>query len=262
MPSPCPGMDPFLEGDLWTSVHTELAVEIACQLSPKLRPRYAALTQKRYVMDTPDDVAIAVESMIPDVGVLEAASQAANGATRTAIAPAPLEIASVIPQPVPHVWIEIRDTENRRLVTTIEFLSPTNKHGEGRDEYLRKRWATLKSDVHLLEIDLVRKGHRVPLEEPLPAYPYFVFLSRANRHPKTEIWPVPFEQPLPLVPVPLLAGDDDVGLDLQAAFTAVYDTFNYAYLINYAAPPPGPLSDHSMEWIKKTLRAAGKMPAQ
>src|SRR5262245_49327381 len=129
MASPFPGMDPFLEGDLWTSFHTQFAVEIARQLSPKLRPRYAALTEKRYVTDTPEDVAIAVHTMAPDVGVLE-------------------------PEPIPHTWIEIRDTEQRRLVTTIEFLSPTNKHGDGRAEYLRRRWTILKSDVHLLEIDL------------------------------------------------------------------------------------------------------------
>src|SRR5688572_23714830 len=148
MPSPFPGMDPFLEGDLWTSFHTQFAVEIARQLSPKLRPRYAALTEKRYLTEAPEDVAITVGSLIPDVGILQAGSLGVQGGG-TALAPAPLEIDSVVPQQVPHVWVEIRDTEARRLVTTIEFLSPTNKHGEGREEYLKKRYTLLRSSVHL-----------------------------------------------------------------------------------------------------------------
>ena len=34
MPNPFPGMDPYLEGDLWTTVHTDLCAEIARQLAP------------------------------------------------------------------------------------------------------------------------------------------------------------------------------------------------------------------------------------
>ena len=37
MPSPFPGMDPYLEGSLWMSVHTDLAVGIARQLNRQIR---------------------------------------------------------------------------------------------------------------------------------------------------------------------------------------------------------------------------------
>ena len=36
MPSPFPGMDPYLEGSLWTSIHTQLGVEIQRLLMPLL----------------------------------------------------------------------------------------------------------------------------------------------------------------------------------------------------------------------------------
>src|SRR5947209_14772918 len=98
MPNPFPGMDPYLEGDLWTSVHTDLCAEIARQLSPKLRPKYVALSTRRVVLT-------------------------AN-----------------LPEPIPHISVEIRDVAERRLVACIEVLSPTNKRGTGREEYAAKRF--------------------------------------------------------------------------------------------------------------------------
>ncbi|MFL5246163.1 MAG: DUF4058 family protein [Gemmataceae bacterium] len=68
MPSPFPGMDPYLEGSLWMSVHSQLSAEIARQLAPKLRPRYLALTTERFVMEMPEDVAVASMTVYPDVG--------------------------------------------------------------------------------------------------------------------------------------------------------------------------------------------------
>src|SRR5207249_4412985 len=49
MPSPFPGMDPYLEGDLWTSVNALLATQIVRQLMPKLRPHYVALPRERFL---------------------------------------------------------------------------------------------------------------------------------------------------------------------------------------------------------------------
>lgn len=119
---------------------------------------------------------------------------------------------------MPHFTVEIRDRANRQLVTAIEVLSPTNKRSEGYAEYLAKRRRLMVSSVHLLEIDLLRLGQRVPMRQPLPSAPYFVFLSRAPDRPIIEVWPVSLAEPLPVVPVPLLPGDADVPLDLQQAF--------------------------------------------
>src|SRR4029453_5934831 len=101
------------------------------------------------------------------------------------------------------------ETGNRQLVTAIEILSPTNKRAEGRMEYLVKRRRILLSTAHLLEIDLLRQGQRLPMHDPLPPAEYFVLLSRAENRPITEVWPLALRDPLPTVPVPLLPGDSD-----------------------------------------------------
>src|SRR5207253_253301 len=106
--------------------------------------------------------------------------------------------------PVPHFRIAIRDVRKRKLVTMIEFLSPVNKRGDGRRQYLRKRNRILRSKTHLLEIDLLRKGKRMPMEEEYPSGDYFVMVSRAYKRPKAEVWPSSLQQALPTVPVPLL----------------------------------------------------------
>src|ERR1044071_531770 len=126
MPSPFPGMDPYLEGELWTTVHVQLAAEITRQLVPKLRPRYVPLTQQRFVMDDPEDVAIEETDIYPDVGVVHGAERPDAIAAGSTILAAPLTLTTVMSAPVPHSWVEIRDTQNRKLVTAIEFLSPTN----------------------------------------------------------------------------------------------------------------------------------------
>ena len=215
MPSPFPGMDPYLEGSSWISFHTQLTAEIARQLAPKLRPKYLALTTERFVLEEVADVSVATTSIYPDVSVVHTGANS-HGEGGVAIA-APIRMATVVPDRVPQVSVEIRETAMRRLVTGIEVLSPTNKRGDGRKEYRRKRRRILLSTAHLLEIDLLRQGHRVPMQQPLPDAPYFVILGRAEERPISEVWPIKFEEALPGVPVPLLSGDADVTLGLATA---------------------------------------------
>jgi hypothetical protein len=104
------------------------------------------LPAERFVMETPESVAISTTDMYPDVSVAKV-RPATTTTWGTMIAPAPLELATVIPAPIPHVTIEIRDTAQRQLVTAIEILSPTNKHGEGRQEYLSATIVTQPSQI-------------------------------------------------------------------------------------------------------------------
>src|SRR5262249_9140656 len=124
---------------------------------------------------------------------------------------------------IPQYGVEIRDPVGRRLVTAIEILSPTNKRGDGRDEYAVKRQALLAGPAPLAEIDLLRAGDRFPVDRPLPSVPYFVFVSRADRRPPVGIWPVALSAPLPAVPIPLDLGDPDVMLDLQAVLAGLHE---------------------------------------
>ena len=241
MPSPFPGMDPWLEGPLWSSVHSQLAAEIARQLSPRLLPRYIALTNEWFVLAEPEGVSISAPELYPDVGIQETRPVHESGEPAVAVA-APIQITTLVPARIPQVSIEIRDTERRRLVTAIEILSPSNKRGKGRRQYRERRRRFFSTSAHLLEIDLLRKGRRVPMREPLPAGDYFVLLCRSEQRPLTDEWPIRLCDPLPQVPVPLLRGDADVALDLQAAFTAVYDLIGYRYLVDYSQPPRAALT--------------------
>jgi hypothetical protein len=249
-------MDPYLEGGLWTTVHFSLSAEIVRQLAPKLRPRYLVLPAERFVMETPESIAVSTTDIYPDVAVAETRTVAATTQGTTIMA-APLELATIIPAPIPHVTVEIRDTANRQLVTAIEVLSPTNKRGDGRQEYLAKRRRILLSTAHLLEIDLLRQGQRVPMQKSLPAAPYFIFLSRAEKRPLTEIWPISLKEPLPVVPIPLLPDDRDVALDMQQVFTATYDLLGYDLAVDYTQPPEIPLPKADATWAEALLRTAG-----
>ncbi len=253
MPSPFPGMDPYLEGSLWTTFHFSLAAEIVRQLAPKVRPRYLVLPEERFVVDVPDSIGITTtRDVYPDVGVADSEIREPQASYATA-EEVPLRMATVVPEPVPHVSIEIRDVAERELETAIEIISPTNKRGEGRREYLARRLRILRSTAHLLEIDLLRKGQRVPMQQALPDEPYFVLLSRVEDRPITEVWPVALAQPLPTVPVPMLAGDPDVPLDLQLVFTQVYDLVHYDRAIDYRHPPETPLNATQVQWTAENL---------
>lgn len=263
MPSPFPGMDPYLEGEMWQEFHETLAGEIRAQLLPKLAPKYVALLAKRYVVQhvSSDLMGIATERVIyPDVHV------AKPGVAEVAVAygmPEPtVELFSPFDEQVPIPSIEIRDVANRTLVTAIEILSPVNKRGQGARDYNQRRMELLQTRTHLLEIDLLRGGERIELIGKLPPAPYFVFLSRWQRRPVTEVYAVQLRQPLPRVPAPLLPPDPDVILDLQAAVYACFQLVGYERLLNYATPPPPPeLSPEDAAWVQEKAKLVTAHPS-
>lgn len=145
MTSPFPGMDPYLEGSLWTTLHHALATEFVRQLAPQIQPRYVALPVERHVIETIDDIAITTTDLNLDTAVVKTKQLHEAGVAYVA-QPIPLQMKTVIPAKVPHVSLEIRDAAERQLVTAIEILSPTNKRGEGYKEYLQKRQRILATD--------------------------------------------------------------------------------------------------------------------
>lgn len=95
------------------------------------------------------------------------------------------------------------------------------------------------------------------MQRPLPEAPYFVFLSRAEKRPITDVWPIQLEETLPAIPVPLLPEDDDATIDLQAALATIYDMFGYGYLIDYTRSPEIPLEGEPAVWAAERLQQAG-----
>jgi hypothetical protein len=256
MPSPYPGMDPYLEGSTWMNFHGQLCAEIARQLGPKLRPRYLARLTERFFTDISVDPDISKQPIYPDIGLVEPGISL-GGSEGLGIATAPVRVATEMPESILHFSLEIRDRQERRLVTSIEVLSPSNKRGEGRQEYLAKRRRVLLGTAHLVEIDLLRKGQRVPMKELLPSAPYYVYVGRSETRPDTDVWPVLLDRPLPAVPIPLLAEDPDVMLDLQLALTTVYDLSDYDLELDYSRPPDVPLSPKEADWSDSHLRTVG-----
>jgi Protein of unknown function (DUF4058) len=152
--------------------------------------------------------------------------------------------------------IEIRNCRTRELVTVIEVLSPANKQpGSDRRQYLNKRQALMESRVHLVEIDLLRGGPRLPVED-LPPCDYYVLVSRAEERPQVGIWPLGLHDPLPRIPIPLRGPDPDSELNLQQALHRAYDAGGYRAYIYSGAPTP-PLSEVDAAWADELLRAAG-----
>ncbi len=263
MSSPFPGMDPYLEGEMWQEFHSRLANQISEQLLPRLPAKYVALLNKRYVLDRPVLSILDVPServIYPDVHVaaLRERADVAFAPAGVGLAEPPFELLSPIPEQVPLLNVEIRDVVERRLVTVIEILSPVNKRGQGLREYVDRRTELIQTRTHLIEIDLLRAGTRIPLIGELPPASYYVYLSRTQRRPRTQVWPVQLREKLPTVPVPLLPPDPDVPLDLQAAVKACFDLVGYERLLDYAAPPPPPpLSESDAAWAAEVLHAAG-----
>ena len=242
MPSPFPGMDPYLEGALWPDVHSALAAKIRQLLAPQVRPRYVVRLAVYLVEDSAPEGEIGI--LYPDVEVLHPPTLSEAAVTYAAAAP-PFTPSLLVPAPAPIPVrvpeVEIRDAGDNRLVTAIEILSPVNKREPGLSLYRRKRQQLQRAGVHLIEIDLIRRGQRPHTHRTLPATPYLVTLLRRHAT-QVEAWPIQLDQSLPTVPIPLRPPDADAVLDLQAALMAVYDEAGYDLSIDYnRTPPPPPL---------------------
>lgn len=202
------------------------------------------------VADSLDDVSIATRVIRPDVSVV---GERQSAQSRVALIEPPLRLATVMEAETPVHFVEIREVGTMVVVTVIEVLSPTNKAGEGRVEYLRKRRAVLNNDVNLVEIDLLRGGARVPMREPLPDFPYFAIVHRTALRPVADVWPIGFADPLPEIPVPLLAPDSAVMLHLQATLSGAFDSVGYGRAIDYSRSLSPPLGDSEERWARDLL---------
>ncbi len=222
MPSPFPGMNPYLEqNDVWEDFHGSFINHARDVLMELVGAHY-------FVKIVPLAVPLHLAPLAVDVEIL--------------------------------CSLEIHDRRLRRVVTVLELLSPTNKaSGPDRDDYLRKRNLLLMSPVNLVEIDLRRGGER-PSPPVLPACDYYAMVARAQDWPQAGFWPIGLRERLPVIPIPVSPPDPEVPLDLQELLHRVYDAAGYKRYV-YSDKPHPALRPADAEWAEQIARqqtAAGE----
>lgn len=261
MPSPFPGMDPYLEHpEIFPGLHDGLVTYLREALQPILPSPYFADMARRAWIE------VSERFIGPDVHVLRRRPRGAevkqdHADVVTASRPLVIHVPHDERQE-PFVEIYIGRGKDRRLVTTIEVLSPSNKKPgeEGRELYLRKQRELLKSKAHLVEIDLLRGGEHttaVPRDRLVAqagAFDYHVCVRQFDNLEDYFVYAIQLAEPLPTLSIPLLPGDGAVSVDLQAVFTRSYDTGPYVreidYLRDHLVPP---LEPKQARWVKRWL---------
>ncbi|HMN30900.1 MAG TPA: DUF4058 family protein [Caldilineaceae bacterium] len=253
MPTPFPGMDPYLERrGLWEEVHTHLIVGIQHFLTPLLRPKYrVAVEHRTYLALLPP-----AEQLIglPDLLL----TQGHGGSTvprslSAAVVAEPLVGELPMPEQVIERYLEVRDVATQEVITVIEILSRSNKLSkEGRAEYEDKRLKVLASRTGLVEIDLLPAGQ--PLELKLqaqnsePHSDYRIVLSRSWQRPRADVYLFDLRNPIPAFPIPLRRGEVEPVLPLNQILHELSDQSGYDLAIEYRHPPEPPLPDEDVAW--------------
>lgn len=263
MPCPFPGMDPYIERPaLFPDFHDRLITYSCEALAALLPPKYAALTANRlYVVESERPVK-------PDVSVvrLPGPKDSMGGvAVLEADAPAVFELwREEMREPLIHI---IEPAAEDRIVTAIEILSPDNKRpGAGRTAYLQKREEFWASGTNLVEVDLLRDGDatvRIAASKLAALQPWHYLVAVTRRWPsRQEVYPIPLQQRLPRVSIPLADNDADVVLDVQTVFSRCWAGGSYPALLRYDGPPPGTLTPEDVRWCEERLRESGMRPSK
>ena len=280
--NPFPGMNPYVEGlGLWPSFHSRMITYLSDALGIRLRPEYRVKLEERvHVLMEPDGngngsgggARIGNGLRVPDVAVLTGVGASVGADANIAVSagggdlrfPAPELSPDAIDVQLPFTdlfkerYIEVRRVSNRELVAVIELLSPTNKTSKGWEEYLAKRAAVLSSPTHLVEIDLLRAGRRMPVIGDVPDTHYRILVANARRtEPVADLYAFGIRDAVPDFVLPLAQADEGIAINLNPIVNAVYANGGYDMDINYGQDPEPPLSDDDRAWIDQLLRNQG-----
>lgn len=257
MPSPFPGMDPYLEDPSeWRSVHMGLLYAIHAELNLVL-PEGVRARMDQYVWVREDG---GDERRRPDVFIPKPRT---GGGASTIIAEhvsAPT-VRGTLPRGRKriHRRVQIVTGRGEQVLTVLEVVSPSNKAGgDDGEAYAQKRREYLGS-VNFVEIDLLRAGGRRALGRPEPpTTDYYVFSCRAAEYPATAVWAFNVRDELPVVPVPVSPKYADAPLRLRAALDRVYIDGKYETDMDYSVPPTPPLDRHDAVWAADLLKKHAK----
>ncbi len=259
MPSPFPGMDPYLEdAAFWKGFHTKMIVAISASITRALPAGYYAdVEQHVWLQD--EDFDVRETFSYPDAYV--AGHSNTDGAVAIA-AEKPVSVSTEVTlaksaRKSQQKFVKIVDQPGNRVITVIELLSPSNKHnGPDREQYIVKRNQYLASGTHFVEIDLLRDGDRMPMGRPRPAMAdYYAIVARANLFPKASVWAFTVRDPMPILPIPLKVKDGDITLELRDGFDRAYEDGGYQNRIDYRSPPTIQLRRPDQAWADEFLKA-------
>ena len=265
MPSPFPGMDPYLERH-WGDVHTRLVTYASDRLQQLLPNGLRARVEERVIVSEWERP----RSVYPDVRVIETKriTRRHHAKAEASVAVAEPLVIDLADEPETQRFVEIREvSRGSRLITVIEVLSPSNKRpGEGQKQYLRNQQELRDAGVNLVEIDLLREGDWVVAVprgaiDPNLRTPYRVVVRRGSRCLEAEYYAIALSSRLPAIKVPLRPTDADVPLDLQALLDQCYENGGYDD-IDYNTPPEPQLSAAEARWAAQLLRRTGHRSAR
>lgn len=259
MPSPFPGMDPYLENpSRWPGLHTHLVVQLQAQLNALIAPRYIAMIEERVYVSDPLDAGR--HALVPDLHLRphlgSSTAQVADDTMLAVVEPIEVELAD---DEIHDTYISILTADQQRVVAVLEVLSPTNKvhHSRGQELFLRKRQEVFHSTAHWIELDLLRDGERSAPAEVQSQGDYFVYVaSHTPQRRRHRVWPIKLPQHLPRFAVPLL-DEQAVSLDLQESISAVYERGAYERIVDYRHEPMPPLPPAYQAWSQTLLAEKG-----
>jgi hypothetical protein len=266
MPSPFPGMDPYIESSgRWGDFHGSMIAAMRKALNERLPDGYAAEIEL-YVWFNEPDAQERGRQIEPDVYVTDESPRKGRSFSRTMV-PEPRKLTFPSVQRKRQKYLRVVDYRSNRVVTIIELLSPSNKKaGDDHEAYLSKRNESLATGVNLVEIDLHRGGRRLPLGNP-PPQPgdYYLLVSRAWEYPQLDFWALGLRDSLPDVPVPLIDEQADVGLPLRRCMDEAYDAGKYLSRLPYRQPLTPRLKKRDEAWVERlvnTLKSGDASRAQ
>ncbi len=255
MPSPFPGMDPYLEHpSLWPDIHNSLITAIRDELSPQVAPRYYVGVERRAYLFKPDDIVFVGR---PDVSIVRLQRQPAMAEMAALAVAEPLAVYAVdvpMADEVSENFLEIREVKTGRLITLMELLSPVNKlSDEGREQYVRKREDVLRTRTSLVEIDLLRAGRPMAVVGPDVESDYRILVSPGWRRPHARMHAFGLRQPIPEISIPLQKGEEEPTLALNDVLHSLYNRARFDLRLDYAEAPVPPLTDEDAAWAQEIV---------
>jgi hypothetical protein len=243
MLGPFPGINPFIEAQgYWPDFHLKFLNYLQETLADHLPDDYEARLDERVNLIDVD--AGEARQIIPDIALIQRTRAGVASTQPTgALLLEPETIPTIILDEDRETFLTIVHRPDRNLVTVIELLSPSNKTDPSRRDYLTRRNAILGQAVHLVELDLLVSGRRLPMKRPLPGADYHAVVSRWERRPDCDVYSWTVRQPLPRLPIPLRDPDPDVVVDLAFVYETAFTRGRYARSIDESKPLNLPFVD-------------------